>query len=316
MADVEKVVILGSGCAGYTAAIYTARANLSPLLISGTMEGGQLSLTSEIENFPGFPEGLGGMELMDRMKQQAIRFGARFVTDYVKKVDLKQHPFVLESQEGEIRTQALIICTGAVARRLGLESEDKFFGRGVSTCATCDGFFYRDKEVVVIGGGDSAMEEGTFLTKFASKVTIIHRRDELRASKIMQQRAKENEKVAFQWNSVVTEVLGEEEGGVKGVRVKDVKTGEESEIPCSGFFLAIGHVPNTEIFKGQLDLDENGYLITDRKQHCSVPGVFAGGDVQDHTFRQAITAAGTGCASAIEAEKFLARLETEGYPVG
>lgn len=314
MAEVEKVVVLGSGCAGYTAAIYTARANLSPLLISGTMEGGQLSLTSEIENFPGFPQGLGGMELMDQMKEQAIRFGARFVTDYVKGVDLKQHPFVLHTQEGEVRTQALIICTGASARRLGLESEDKFFGRGVSTCATCDGFFYRDKEVTLVGGGDTAMEEATFLTKFASKVTVIHRREELRASKIMQKRAFDNEKVAFRWNAVVTEVLGEDEGAVKAVRVKDVKTEEESEIPCAGFFLAIGHVPNSEIFKGQLEMDEEGYLITDRKQQCSVPGVYAGGDVQDHTFRQAITAAGTGCASAIEAERFLSRIEAEGYP--
>ena len=310
MADVEKVVVLGAGCAGYTAAIYTARANLNPLLISGPTEGGQLSLTSDIENYPGFPKGLGGMELMDQMKEQAIRFGARFVTDYVKKVDLKNQPFTLWTQEGEIKTQALVVCTGASARRLGLEGEDKFFGRGVSTCATCDGFFYREKEVTVVGGGDSAMEEGLFLTKFATKVTIIHRRDTLRASKIMQKRAFDNPKIEMRWNAEVMDVLGDENGGVRGVEVEDVKSKKRSEIPCSGFFLAIGHIPNTQIFEGQLELDDEGYLVTDRKQHAGVPGVFAGGDVQDHTFRQAVTAAGTGCAAAMEAEKYLASLGT------
>ena len=314
MSDVEKVVVLGSGCAGYTAAIYTARATLSPLLISGTMEGGQLSLTSEIENYPGFPEGLGGMELMDQMKKQAIRFGARFVNDYIKKVDLTKHPFTLWGQENEIKAETLIVCTGASAKKLGIEGEEKFFGRGVSTCATCDGFFYKEKEVVVVGGGDSAMEEGTFLTKFASKVTIIHRRDKLRASKIMQQRAFDNPKVAFQYNSIVLDVLGEEKTGVRGARVKDSKTDEVTEIPCTGFFLAIGHVPNTDIFKGQLGMDENGFIVTDRLQACNVPGVFAGGDVQDHVFKQAITAAGTGCAAAMSAEKFLTKMESEGYP--
>ena len=308
MADVEKVVVLGSGCAGYTAGIYTARADLSPLLISGNMEGGQLSLTSEIENFPGFPQGLGGMDLMDRMKEQAIRFGARFVTDFVKKVDLEERPFTLWTQEGEVRTNSLIVCTGASARKLDIPGEETFFGKGVSTCATCDGFFYREKEVAIVGGGDSAMEEGTFLTKFANKVTVIHRRDALRASRIMDQRARENGKIAFRWNSVVTEVLGAEGGGVTGVRLKDVKTGEESELACSGLFLAIGHVPNTEIFKGKLEMDEQGYLITGRKQQTNIPGIYAAGDVQDHTFQQAITAAGTGCAAAIETEKYLAGL--------
>ena len=305
MPDVEKVVVLGSGCAGYTAAIYTARAQLTPLLIGGDLEGGQLSLTSDIENYPGFPEGLGGPELMDRMKAQAIRFGARFRTDYVKRCDLGTRPLTLWTQEGEIRTLALIICTGATGRRLGLESEEKWFGRGVSTCATCDGFFYREKEVCVVGGGDSAMEEAIFLTRFARKVTVVHRRADLRASKIMQKRAFENPKMAFRWNAAITEVLGEEGKGVQGVRVKDTTNGAEDVIPCDGFFLAIGHVPTTAIFRGQLEMDENGYLITDRLQRCSVPGVFAGGDVQDHVFRQAVTAAGTGCAAAISAEKFL-----------
>jgi thioredoxin reductase (NADPH) len=312
MAETEKVIIIGSGPAGLTAGIYTARAMLSPLLLAGSAMGGQLMTTTDVENFPGFPEGILGPELMQRMLQQAERFGTRVLYEDAVRVNLQEHPFTVETSAGNVfRCLALIIATGASPRRLGLPSEEKFFGRGVSTCATCDGWFYRDKVVCVIGGGDSAMEEALYLTHHASKVYVIHRRDQLRASKIMQERAFKNPKIEFIWNTVVTEILGDQT--VTGVRLKNVKTGEESELPLDGVFLAIGHEPNTKLFEGQLELDERGYIVVDRYQRTSVPGVFAAGDCHDHTFRQAVTAAGFGCAAAIMAERWLGELEDKGY---
>ncbi len=308
----EKVVIIGSGPAGLTAAIYAARAALEPIVIAGSTWGGQLMTTTEVENFPGFPEGILGPELMQNMIYQAEKFGARLLYEDAISVNLKQHPFTIETSAGNVfRCLALIIATGASPRRLGLESEGKFFGRGVSTCATCDGWFYRNKVVGVVGGGDSAMEESLYLTHHASKVYVIHRRDQLRASKIMQQRAFSNPKIEFIWNSVVKEVLGDEK--VTGVRLKNVKTGEESILTIDGLFLAIGHEPNTQLFKGQLMLNEQGYILVDKFQRTSVPGVFAAGDCHDHTFRQAITAAGFGCAAAIMAERWLGEFEAKGY---
>jgi len=304
--DRYKVVIMGSGPAGLTAALYSARADLEPVVFEGLEAGGQLTLTTDVENFPGFPNGVLGPELMDSMKQQAERFGAHCLFGEITKVDFLKRPFVITSSEKEILADTFIISSGASAKMLGLDSERELLGYGVSTCATCDGFFYKDKEIVVIGGGDTAMEEVIFLTKFGSKVTLVHRRDKLRASKIMQDRAFANEKIDFVWDTEVEEVLGSKETGVNAVKVKNVKTGEISEISCEGFFVAIGHTPNTSLFKGQLDMDENGYLVTKNgSTQTNMPGVFAAGDVQDHQYRQAITAAGTGCMAAIDAERFL-----------
>ncbi len=312
----ENLIILGSGISGWTAAIYAARAELKPLVISGNDEGGQLTLTTDIENFPGFPNGIPGTKLVENAKEQAERFGARFKLDQatgIKQIKRpakgKEEGFELSMQSGEtLQAKSVIIATGASARWLGLPSEKKYKGRGVSSCATCDGAFYKNKEIIVIGGGDSAMEEANFLTKFASKVTIVHRRDELRASKIMQERTKNNPKIAFRWNAIVEEILGNGKK-VTGVKLKDTKTGARSDFKCEGIFLAIGHVPNTDFVKGLLNMNENGYLTTDRFMHTNVPGVFAAGDVQDVRFRQAISAAGSGCMAAMEAEKYLASRE-------
>lgn len=304
--DRYKVAIMGSGPAGLTAALYTARANLEPIVFEGMEAGGQLTLTTDVENFPGFPNGILGPELMDAMKKQSERFGAKCVYGEITKVDFSEHPFKVVTRDKELLADTFIIASGASARMLGLESEKELLGYGVSTCATCDGFFFKDKEIVVIGGGDSAMEEAIFLTKFATRVTVIHRRDQLRASKIMQDRAFKNKKIDFIWDSVVEDVLGAKDTGVTGIKIKNMKTGEISEKECRGFFVAIGHTPNTSIFEGLLDMDENGYLITKNgSSETNVPGVFASGDVQDKKYRQAITAAGSGCMAAIDAEKFL-----------
>jgi thioredoxin reductase (NADPH) len=302
---VHDVIILGSGPAGLTAAVYSARANLSPLLIDGSQPGGQLTITTDVENFPGFPKGIMGPQLIQDMRAQAERFGTQFRQGQVTSVDLQVQPFRLTvDNESTLETRTLIIATGASANLLGLPSESRLMGHGVSTCATCDGFFFRGKEIAVVGGGDSAVEEATFLTKFATKVTLIHRRDKLRASKIMQDRAMNNEKIAFQWNSIPEEVLGD--NVVTGIRVRNVQTQQTEEIPLSGVFVAIGHTPNTGLFKGQIDMDEQGYLRTQPyRSTTNVPGVFAAGDVQDSHYRQAITAAGSGCMAAIDAERFL-----------
>ena len=300
----RHVVIIGSGPAGLTAAIYTARANLSPLLIEGWQSGGQLTTTTEVENYPGFAKGIMGPELMKDMRAQAERFGAEFLTGDVSAVNFKHRPLTLTIDgERTVETNTVIIATGASAIPIGLPNEKRLTGHGVSTCATCDGFFFRGKELVVVGGGDSAMEEATFLTKFATKVSIVHRRDKLRASKIMQERAMKNEKIAFVWNSVVEDILGSDL--VTGVRLKNVVTGKMTDLACAGIFVAIGHRPNTALFTGQLDMDEKGYIRTHKGTTTSVPGIFAAGDVQDSTYRQAITAAGTGCMAAIDAERFL-----------
>ncbi len=297
---------MGSGPAGLTAALYTARANLEPLVFEGPEAGGQLTTTTDVENFPGFPSGIMGPELMDLMREQSERFGAQCVHKAVTAVDFSQRPFRISTEDEQILASTFIISSGATARMLGLPSERELVGYGVSTCATCDGFFFRDKELVVVGGGDSAMEESVFLTKFATRVSVIHRRDRLRASAIMQQRAEENEKIDFIWNSVVEEVLGSKEDGVTGVQIKDIVTGQSHVKQCQGMFVAIGHTPNSGIFKGQLDMDDNGYLATNNgTSETSVAGVFAAGDIQDTRYKQAITAAGSGCMAAIDAEKFI-----------
>ncbi|MEJ2152073.1 MAG: thioredoxin-disulfide reductase [Gemmatimonadota bacterium] len=303
--SVESVVILGSGCAGLTAAIYAARANLDPVVVLGVDAGGQLSLTTDVENYPGFPEGVQGPALIQFMKEQAMRFGARFAPGDATAADLSARPFRLEIEGSPIQTQALIICSGASAKMLGIPGEDRLLGHGVSTCATCDGYFFQDQELVVVGGGDSAMEEAIFLTRFASKVSVIHRRDQLRASKIMQDRAFDNPKIEFIWNTQATELVGDAE--VEAVKLWNTVTDERWEKPISGFFLAIGHIPNTAIFEGQLPMDDQGYLLQREpgRSFTEIDGVFVGGDVHDHIYRQAVTAAAAGCRAAIDAERYL-----------
>jgi thioredoxin reductase (NADPH) len=306
--EVREVIVIGGGPAAYTAALYSARANLNPLAIEGFAWGGQLMITSDVENYPGYPEGVLGPEMMQDLRRQAERFGTEFITDDVTRVDFSERPFRVWVGEDEYRAEAIIVATGANARQLGLESEKKLQGRGVSYCAVCDAAFFKEKEIVVVGGGDSAMEEATFLAKFGTKVTVIHRRESFRASPIMVDRARAHDKIDFVLDSVVEEVLGDE--AVTGVVVRNLKTDERTEMPADGFFVAIGHDPNTALFRGQLDMDEGGYIETRGKTtETNVPGVFAAGDVQDHVYRQAVTAAGSGCMAALDAERFLAAQE-------
>ena len=308
----EEVVIIGSGPAGLTAAIYAGRSQLSPLLITGNALGGQAATASEVENYPGFPNGIGGAELMQLMQQQAERFGTRVEMDEAVEVNLRQHPFVIKTYSDTHEAKSLIISTGVSPRLLGVPGEDRLKGQGVSYCATCDGFFYKDKTVVVVGGGDAAVEEALYLTRFAGKVFIVHRRNRLRAQKLAQERAFENRKIELVWDSLVTEVLGEEQ--VTGVRIKNTKTGEESVRAADGMFTYVGNIPNTQLFQGQLDLDDRGYIVTDRRMHASVPGVYAAGDVQEHVLKQIATAIGSGAIAAMEAEKFIAEMEGRAYP--
>ncbi len=310
---IENVIIIGSGPAGWTAGIYTARASLDPLLFTGHEIGGQVSLTYEVENYPGFPDGVSGAELVERFQKQAEKFGTRVVYEYITAVNFKRWPFVVTSETGEeYQAKTVIVATGATARKLQVPGEAEYTGRGVSYCATCDGFFFTGKRVIVVGGGDSAMEEGLFLTRYASEVYVVHRRDQLRASKILQQRAFKNEKMKFIWNTVVEEILGD---GMKvtGVRLRNRVTGEVTEFPTDGVFVFIGHDPNTGIFRGQLAMDERGYITINKYQHTSVPGVFAAGEAADHRYRQVSTSVGQGAAAAMEAERFLAELEDKGY---
>jgi thioredoxin reductase (NADPH) len=305
--DIHDVVIVGSGPAGLTAAIYTARANLAPVCVEGIGAGGQLMLTTDVENYPGFPEGIMGPDLMMKFREQAERFGTEFITDDATRVDLSGPPFHVWVGERELRARSLIVSTGAKPKLLDLPSEQRLFARGVSTCATCDGFFYRDQPIAVVGGGDSALEEANFLTRFATQVTVVHRRKELRASKIMQDRSFANPKIDFRWNSVVDEVLGDTK--VSGLRLRDVETGTLDDLAVDGVFIAIGHTPNTQLFEGQLELDTNGYAVTAADSTATnIAGVFACGDVQDHVYRQAVTAAGSGCMAALEAERYLEAL--------
>ncbi len=305
MSEVHDVIIVGSGPAGYTAAIYAARANLKPVLFQGMQPGGQLTITTDVENFPGYPKGIMGPEMMEEFKEQAERFGTEIKFEEINEFDFSKRPFTLKSDFGEFKANAVILSTGASARLLGLENESKLMGHGVSACATCDGAFFPDKEVLVIGGGDSAMEEANYLTRFASKVTIVHRREEFRASNIMVDRAKANPKIAWELNKGLDDILAGDDGKVRAVMLKDTKTGEVSELATDGVFIAIGHVPNSHYFKDQLETDENGYVVVNNGTHTSVEGVFACGDLMDHVYRQAITAAGTGCMAAIDAERWL-----------
>lgn len=304
----RDVIIIGSGPAGLTAALYTARANLKPMIIEGLESGGQLMLTTDVENYPGFPDGVLGPELMGSMRKQAARFGTEFVNGDVTSVDLSGSPFTITTSETTYQTRTLIISTGASARLLGLPSERALLGHGVSTCATCDGYFFREKPIVVVGGGDTAMEEAVFLTKFASHVTVVHRRDKLRASQIMQDKALANPKISFEWNSALDEVTDNGTGVVTGVRLRNLVDDSTKHLDVEGVFIAIGHTPNTTLFEGQLELDDNGYIVPQGGARTNVPGVFAAGDVQDHTYRQAITAAGSGCMAALDAERFLEHL--------
>jgi thioredoxin reductase (NADPH) len=307
----EKVIILGSGCAGYTAAIYASRANLTPLLLAGVELGGQLAMTTDVENYPGFPSGIMGPVLMQMMKDQAEKFGTRIVYELATEVDLTRRPFIVKTHDGVYDTHTLIITTGSSPKKLSIPGEKEYSGYGVSYCATCDGAFFRNQDLVVVGGGDTAMEEAIFLTRYATKVYVVHRRNELRASMIMQDRAFKNPKIEFIWDSAVTEVLSEDKKTVTAVRIQNLKTKEETVKGASGLFVAIGHNPNSNLFKGLLELDENGYIIADDHQRTNIEGVFAAGDVQDHVYRQAVTAAGTGCAAAIEAERYLSALESK-----
>ena len=310
--EIENVLIIGTGCAGLTAAIYTARANLNPLVLEGDLPGGQLTQTSEVENFPGFPEGIDGFMLMDNLRKQATRFGTRFKQSLIESVDFSSRPYTLRSRSETFKAKSVIISTGASPRLLGIPGEKEMFGgKGVTTCATCDGAFYRDMEVVVVGGGDTACEEALFLTRFCSKITLVHRRDELRASKIMADRTIGHEKIEMAWNSVVDEILPDETGNVSGVSVKDVNTDEARQIDCKGVFIAIGHIPNTGPFAKTIATDENGYFRPENgsQVRTSIPGVYVSGDCADHVYRQAITAAGMGCQAAIEAERYLADSE-------
>jgi thioredoxin reductase (NADPH) len=318
--NVEQMIIIGSGPAGYTAALYTARANLKPLLFTGNEIGGQVAITYEVENYPGFPEGLTGPEMVEKFQQQAEKFGARIEYDWVNEVDFSRHPFAVRTANGgDYRANAVIVSTGATPRKLGVPGEKEYTGFGVSYCGTCDGFFFRGKEVIVAGGGDSALEEGIFLTKFANKVTVVHRRDELRASKILQDRAFSNPKMEWKWSTVVERINASGGDGngtppkVVSATLKDLKTGESYDFPTDGVFVFVGHTPNSELFRGQLEIDDAGYVKTDRRYHTSVPGVFAAGEIQDPVFRQVVTSAGQGAAAAMQAEKFLGEMEAQSY---